>query len=64
MNLIVKNYLHYKQRKLDPRKPLDDAIDFIENTICYDKDFYKFVLDKYKVLIEYDEENGRLYIEK
>lgn len=54
MNHIVKNYLHYKQRKLDPRKPLDDAIDFIENT----------VLDKYKVLIEYDEENGRLYIEK
>jgi hypothetical protein len=46
MNHIVKIYLHYKQRKLDPRKPLDDAIDFIENTICYDKDFHKFVLDK------------------
>jgi hypothetical protein len=64
MNHIVKKYLQYKQRKVDPRKPLDDAIDLIENTICYDKDFHKFALDNYKILIEYDEKNDRLYIEK
>ena len=64
MNHIVKKYLQYKQRKVDPRKPLDDAIDLIEDTICYDKDFHKFALDNYKILIEYDEKNDRLYIEK
>jgi hypothetical protein len=64
MNHIVKKYLQYKQRKVDLRKPLDDAIDLIENTICYDKDFHKFAFENYKILIEYDEKNDRLYIEK
>ena len=59
INHIIKKYFQYKQRKLDPRKRLDDAIDLIEDTICYDKEFHKFALDNYDILIEYDEEYAR-----
>ncbi len=64
LNHIVKKYLQLKQRKIDPRKPLDDAIDSIENILCYDKDFHKFALDNYRIFIEYDEKNDRFYIGK
>jgi hypothetical protein len=62
MNHIIKKYLQYKQRKLDPSKPLDDAIDLIEDTICYDKDFHEFALKNYDIDVIYDEKNDRFYI--
>jgi hypothetical protein len=34
---------------------LDDAIDLIEDIICYDKDFYKFALKNYDIDVKYDE---------
>ena len=64
INHIVKKYLQFKQMKIDPSKPLDDAIDLIEDTICYDKDFHKFAFDNYDILIKFDEENDRFYIGK
>jgi hypothetical protein len=62
MNHIIKKYLQYKQRKLDPSKPLDDAIDLIEDIICYDKDFYKFALKNYDIDVKYDEKKDLFYI--
>ncbi|HJT84425.1 MAG TPA: hypothetical protein VJ697_08075 [Nitrososphaeraceae archaeon] len=62
MRHIVKEYLKYKQIKIDPSKPLDDAIDLIENTICYDKEFHKFALKNYYIDVKFDEKNDMFYI--
>jgi hypothetical protein len=64
LNHILKQYLLLKNRKIDPRKPLRDAIDLIHNTLYYDKDFHQFALQNYKVYIYYDEKNNRFYIAK
>jgi hypothetical protein len=64
LNHILKQYLLLKKRKIDPRKPLRDAIDLIQNTLHYDKDFHEFALEKYRVFLCYDEKNDKLYIGK
>jgi hypothetical protein len=64
LNYMVKKYLLLKNRKIDPRKPLDDALDLIEDTLLYDKEFHKFALDNYSVFLSYDEKNDLFYIGK
>jgi hypothetical protein len=64
LNHMVKKYLLLKNKKIDPRKPLDDALDLIENTICYDKEFHKFALDNYSVFLSYDDKNDMFYFGK
>ena len=64
LNHILKQYLLLKNRKIDPRKPLRDAIDLIHNTLYYDKDFHQFALQNYRVYLYYDEKNNRFYIAK
>jgi hypothetical protein len=64
LNYMVKKYLLLKNRKIDPRKPLDDALDLIEDTLLYDKEFQKFALDNYSVFLSYDEKNDLFYIGK
>ena len=64
INHIIKKYLQFKQMKIDPSKPLDDAIDLIEDTICYDKDFHKFALDNYSVFLSYDDKDDMFYFGK
>ena len=64
LNHILKQYLLLKNRKIDPRKPLRDAIDLIQNTLYYDKDFHQFALQNYRVYLYYDEKNNRFYIAK
>ena len=44
LNHILKQYLLFKNRKIDPRKPLRDALDLIQNTLYYDKEFHQFAL--------------------
>ena len=39
LNHILKQYLLLKNRKIDPRKPLRDAIDLIQNTCIMIKTF-------------------------
>jgi hypothetical protein len=39
LNYIVTKYLLLKNRKTDPRKPMDDAINLIEDTLQHDKGF-------------------------
>jgi hypothetical protein len=64
LNYIVKKYPLLKNRKIDPRKPMYDAINLIEGTLQYDKNFQRFALENYRVLIEYDERNDILFIGK
>jgi hypothetical protein len=64
LNHILKQYLLLKNRKIDPRKPLRDAINLIQNTLYYDKDFHQFALQNYRVYLYYDEKNNRFYIAK
>jgi hypothetical protein len=64
LNHILKQYLLLKNRKIDPSKPLRDAIDLIQNTLYYDKDFHQFALQNYRVYLYYDEKNNRFYIAK
>ena len=64
LNHILKQYLLFKNRKIDPRKPLRDAIDLIQNTLYYDKEFHQFALQKYRIYLYYDEKNNRFYIGK
>jgi hypothetical protein len=64
LNYIVKKYLLLKNRKIDPRKPMDDAINLIEGTLQYDKNFQRFALENYRVFIEYDERNDILFVGK
>ena len=64
LNHILKQYLLFKNRRIDPRKPLRDAIDLIQNTLYYDKDFHQFALQNYRVYLYYDEKNNRFYIAK
>jgi hypothetical protein len=64
LNHILKQYLLFKNRKIDPRKPLRNALDLIQNTLYYDKEFHKFALQNYRVYLYYDERNNRFYIGK
>ena len=64
LNHILKQYLLFKNRKIDPRKPLRDALDLIQYTLYYDKEFHKFALENYSVFLSYDEKNDKLYIGK
>ncbi len=64
LNHILKKYLLFKNRKIDPRKPLRDALDLIQNTLYYDKEFHKFALLNYSVFLSYDAKKDRLYIGK
>lgn len=64
LNHILKQYLLLKNRKIDPRKPLRNAINLIQNTLYYDKDFHQFALQNYRVYLYYDEKNNRFYIAK
>jgi hypothetical protein len=64
LNYIVKKYLVLKNRKIDPRKSMDDAINLIEGTLQHDKNFQRFALENYRVLIEYDERNDILFVGK
>jgi hypothetical protein len=43
---------------------LDDALDLIDDTICYDKEFHKFALDNYGVFLSYDDKNNMFYFGK
>jgi hypothetical protein len=40
INHILKQYLLLKNSKIDPRKPLHDALDLIQNALYYDKEFH------------------------
>ena len=64
LNHILKKYLWFKNRKIDPRKPLRDALDLIQNTLYYDKEFHQFALQNYRIYLYYDERNNRFYIGK
>jgi hypothetical protein len=64
LNHMVKKYLLSKNRKIDPRKPLDDALNLIEDTLLFDKEFHKFALDNYSVFLSYDDKNDLFYIGK
>ena len=64
LNHILKQYLLFKNRKIDPRKPLCDAIDLIQNTLYYDKEFHQFALQNYRIYLYYDEGNNKFYIGK
>ena len=64
LNHILKQYLLLKNRKIDPRKPLRNALDLIQNTLYYNKDFHQFALQNYRVYFYYDARNYRLYIGK
>jgi hypothetical protein len=64
LNYMVKKYLLLKNRKIDPRKPLDYPLDLIEDTLLYDKEFHKFALDNYSIFLSYDEKNDLFYIGK
>jgi hypothetical protein len=61
---ILKKYLRAKGIKIDPTKPLDDAIDLVSNTLYYDIEFHKFALQNYRVFIHYDKENDDFHIIK
>ena len=64
LNHILKQYLLLKNRKIDPRKPLRNALDLIQNTLYYDKEFHQFALQNYRIYLYYDEINNRFYIGK
>ena len=64
LNHILKQYLLLKNRKIDPRKPLRNALDLIQNTLYYDKEFHQFALRNYRIYLYYDERNNRFYIGK
>lgn len=47
LDYILKKYLRTKGIKIDPTKPLDDAIDLVSNTLYYDIEFHSL---HYKII--------------
>ena len=60
---IIKEYLQVKDIRSDP-KTVDDAMSPIINMVLNDKEFKKFTLDNYKVLIYYDKKDSEFHIKK
>jgi hypothetical protein len=60
---IIKEYLQVKEIRSDP-KTVDDAMAPITNIVLNDKEFKKFTLDNFKVLIYYDKKDAEFYIKK
>jgi hypothetical protein len=60
---IIKEYLQVKEIRSDP-KTVDDAMSPIINMVLNDKEFKKFTLDNYKVLIYYDKKDSEFNIKK
>ena len=60
---IIKEYLQVKEIRSDP-KTVDDAMAPITNIVLNDKEFKKFTLDNFKVLIYYDKKDTEFYIKK
>jgi hypothetical protein len=60
---IIKEYLQIKDIRSDP-KTVDDAMAPIINMVLNDKEFKKFTLDNYKVLIYYDKKDSEFHIKK
>jgi hypothetical protein len=60
---IIKEYLQIKDIRSDP-KTVDDAMSPIINMVLNDKEFKKFTLDNYKVLIYYDKKDSEFHIKK
>jgi hypothetical protein len=52
---IMKRYLKLKGFKIYPRKgSLNDVMDDVLNTLCFDTEFQKFAKEKYGFSIKYD----------
>jgi hypothetical protein len=60
---IIKEYLQNKEIRSDP-KTVDDAMAPITDMVLNDKEFKKFALENYKVLIYYDKKDAEFYIKK
>ena len=60
---IIKKYLEVKEIRSDP-KTVDDAMAPITDMVLNDKEFKKFTLDNFKVLIYYDKKDAEFYIKK
>lgn len=62
---MMRKYWRSKGIKLDPAKQSKEEVwTSISNTIYYDKEFHKFVLENYGLIITYDEKNHKLEIRK
>jgi hypothetical protein len=60
---IIKEYLQNKEIRSDP-KTVDDAMAPITDMVLNDKEFKKFALENYKVLIYCDKKDAEFYIKK
>src|SRR5215203_6340127 len=60
---VIKEYLEVKEIRSDP-KTVDDAMAPITNMVLNDKEFKKFTLDNFKVLIYYDKKDADFHIKK
>jgi hypothetical protein len=62
---MLEKYHNAKGIKLNPSSmshSTDILIDSFIDTIFHDKEFHKFVLENYGLVIYYDEKNDRFYI--
>jgi hypothetical protein len=66
MNYILNKYIGTKEdKKINPSKQTaDEVLDLLTNTLLFDREFHKFALDKYRVLIEYNKKENVLDIVK
>jgi hypothetical protein len=61
---IIKEYLQIKEGVERNPKTVDDAMAPIIDMALNDKEFKKFTLENYKVLIYYDKKDSEFYIKK
>ena len=66
MNYILNKYIGTREdKKINPSKQTEEEVfDLFTNTLLFDKEFHRFALDNYRVLIEYNKNENVLDVVK